>query len=141
MEDIKQLSSPKFILSELLLPYGFNITSVNDILESCIKGSSGNLFYADEYRIVIDRDIIILEKRVQSENLSAIRINQHDPYVTYGNVTISQNSGSNFPENLQDKNFCHVDADRLVYPLLLRKWELGDKFIPFGMKGFKKISD
>ena len=29
----------------------------------------------------------------------------------------------------------------MAFPLKIRKWENGDKFIPFGMKNFKKLSD
>jgi tRNA(Ile)-lysidine synthase len=34
-----------------------------------------------------------------------------------------------------------VDLDLLQFPLLLRRWQQGDWFIPFGMKGKKKLSD
>jgi tRNA(Ile)-lysidine synthase len=34
-----------------------------------------------------------------------------------------------------------IDADKLAFPLVLNKWQTGDKFKPLGMKGFKKISD
>ena len=34
-----------------------------------------------------------------------------------------------------------VDADRLQFPLTLRRWREGDWFIPFGMTGRKKVSD
>ena len=33
------------------------------------------------------------------------------------------------------------DFDKLRFPLLLRNWHKGDKFIPLGMKNFKKLSD
>lgn len=141
IEDIQKLSSPRFILSELLIPFGFNTTSVNDILECCQKSASGRFFYSEEYRIITDRELIILEKKQPSEHLNAVLINQQSVSVTYGNVTLLQSTASDFPENLQEKNFCHVDTNKLIYPLQLRKWELGDRFIPFGMIGFKKISD
>lgn len=34
-----------------------------------------------------------------------------------------------------------VDADALRFPLYLRTWQKGDRFVPLGMKGKKKIGD
>lgn len=39
------------------------------------------------------------------------------------------------------KSTLTVDRDLLRFPLLLRRWQAGDWFIPFGMKGRKKLSD
>src|SRR5690606_19488272 len=38
------------------------------------------------------------------------------------------------------ENVIFVDLDLLQYPLILRKWNEGDAFYPFGMTGKKKIS-
>lgn len=34
-----------------------------------------------------------------------------------------------------------LDADLLEFPLLGRRWEEGDRFMPLGMTGYKKVSD
>jgi len=34
-----------------------------------------------------------------------------------------------------------VDADRLTFPLTVRRWQPGDRFRPLGMAGTKKVSD
>jgi tRNA(Ile)-lysidine synthase len=34
-----------------------------------------------------------------------------------------------------------ADFDKITFPIILRQWQEGDWFIPFGMKGKKKISD
>lgn len=34
-----------------------------------------------------------------------------------------------------------LDAEKLAFPLILRSWQVGDKFVPLGMKGTKLISD
>ncbi len=36
---------------------------------------------------------------------------------------------------------CWLDADRVVWPLLVRTWQPGDRLQPFGMQGHKKVSD
>lgn len=35
----------------------------------------------------------------------------------------------------------YLDADLLQFPIKLRSWKDGDKFMPLGMQGFKKLSD
>ncbi|HOG42407.1 MAG TPA: tRNA lysidine(34) synthetase TilS, partial [Bacteroidales bacterium] len=35
----------------------------------------------------------------------------------------------------------YVDGRRLKFPLKCRRWKPADRFRPFGMKGFKKLSD
>ena len=42
---------------------------------------------------------------------------------------------------LKDKNIACLDADKVALPLEIRKWKKGDKFVPFGMNGQKKVSD
>jgi tRNA(Ile)-lysidine synthase len=34
-----------------------------------------------------------------------------------------------------------IDFDQLNFPLQLRPWQAGDRFIPLGMKNYKKVSD
>ena len=34
-----------------------------------------------------------------------------------------------------------MDADKLRFPFVLRRWRAGDWFVPFGMRGKKKVSD
>ena len=41
---------------------------------------------------------------------------------------------------IMKKNY-HMDADKLKYPLTVRRWQEGDWFIPYGMSGRKKVSD
>ena len=41
----------------------------------------------------------------------------------------------------QGENVALLDADKLKFPLRVRRWQEGDWFIPFGMSGRKKLSD
>ena len=42
---------------------------------------------------------------------------------------------------VRGKHQACVDASLLKYPLTLRRWQQGDRFYPFGMKGQKLVSD
>ena len=41
----------------------------------------------------------------------------------------------------RDRRVEFLDADRLEFPLILRSWQPGDRFIPLGMKGSRLVSD
>jgi len=63
-------------------------------------------------------------------------------------IKISDSSEKNILENFkknkfqEENNFYEIiSADELKEKLILRLWQNGDKFIPLGMKGVKKISD
>jgi tRNA(Ile)-lysidine synthase len=44
--------------------------------------------------------------------------------------------------NLQSQEWtAYLDADKLQYPLILRNFRPGDRFVPLGMAGHKKIKD
>ena len=40
-----------------------------------------------------------------------------------------------------DTNTAFLDGDLLPYPLTIRDFKAGDRFVPFGMKGHKKVKD
>ena len=39
------------------------------------------------------------------------------------------------------ENVALIDADKLRFPLHVRRWREGDWFVPLGMSGRKKLSD
>ncbi|PSR06242.1 MAG: hypothetical protein BRD49_01520 [Bacteroidetes bacterium SW_10_40_5] len=45
------------------------------------------------------------------------------------------------PTDLKDPSVAYVDLEELEFPLVIRPWQEGDRFVPFGMSHFKKLSD
>ena len=41
----------------------------------------------------------------------------------------------------RQKNTACLDAAKLTFPLTVRRWKQGDRFVPFGMNGMKTLSD
>lgn len=57
-------------------------------------------------------------------------------------VTVSRHTTWQFPQPKEEQGrVFYMDARAVVFPLTLRQWRLGDKMRPFGMRGFKKLSD
>lgn len=119
--------SPQAVLFELLHPLGFNSAQLNDIYRS-LDGESGRLFYSADYVVLRDRDCLLVRKREETEEV----------VWTLQQETVEVNAGFQVPK---DVHVACLDASKVKAPLVLRKWQAGDKFVPFGMRGFKKVRD
>jgi len=62
LEAVKKLEPKRLLLFNLLQPYGFNETTVNDLIASLDK-HSGRVFESLGYRLILDRENIILVKK------------------------------------------------------------------------------
>ncbi|MCZ4695262.1 tRNA lysidine(34) synthetase TilS [Ancylomarina euxinus] len=140
VSELKNLPANKSHLFELLKPYGFHSRDVANIIES-LDATSGKLFYSENYQLLRDREYLILiekEEKVAGEyelNKSGLSIEEELKL----ECRIFELS-SDFKFSTDPQVAC-FDADKLSFPLKLRKWQEGDVFHPIGMKGRKKISD
>jgi tRNA(Ile)-lysidine synthase len=128
---LQTLPSPESVLFELLKKYGFGRDCIQDIAR-VPQRQSGKEFHSPEYTLLKDRKQFFLLPREQKSEKNVYWIDRQD--------LIFEDFHKNF-EIIKDKNFAYFDADKLQFPLQVRKWEKGDKFIPFGMNGFQKLSD
>lgn len=140
VSDLKNLPANNSHLFELLKPYGFHFRDVANIIES-LDAISGKLFYSEKYQLLRDREYLVLtemeEKEYGEYDLSEnghIKINKK----SFHCEIFERIADFKFSTNPQIACF---DADKLSFPLILRKWQEGDVFHPIGMKGRKKISD
>ena len=136
---ILKLPDVTTVLYEFLSPYGFNAQVVQQVV-SHLNDTSGKKFYSSTYRLVKDRQNLILTKRTRDEKIS-IQIDEGRDIITYPLPLSIHYSDVNNVEINKNKNVLTIDADLVKFPLILRKWEEGDVFVPFGMKGMKKLSD
>jgi tRNA(Ile)-lysidine synthase len=138
IDELMHYPSPEFLLAELLLPYGFTGTVSTEIFES-LNGIAGKQFFSATHRLVKDRTCLLI---------SAIASTLPEQYVI---------EPGNYPEEMPLKmrfelcdwnykiptnpNIAVFDASQVTWPLLLRRWQKGDYFIPLGMNNMKKVSD
>ncbi|MDD4544806.1 MAG: tRNA lysidine(34) synthetase TilS [Bacteroidales bacterium] len=141
IEKIKNLNPQRIYLYEFLNEYNFNESTINSILESIYEKSSGKQFFSETHRIVKDREYLILTQN---------NIINNNEYHISDNLTSIKFPLSLEMEFLKDLSFIKIpktkdiamlDADKLEFPLILRKWKKGDYFYPYGLKGEKKISE
>lgn len=123
-----QMPALATVLFECLHPLGFNESQVDDIFHS-LQGQPGKRFAAQEWQVVKDRECLLLEPKDDAETVRPPRLEMRTVKLT--------------PDFIirPDRKTAYFDADKLTLPLSLRKVQTGDKFVPFGMKGQKKVSD
>jgi tRNA(Ile)-lysidine synthase len=128
-----------FLLEELM-EYGFSPSAVEDIKESLL-GQPGKVFYADNFQLIRDRDYLILssctEKSFTEVLISSPNSSIESPVSMEFNV-IEDLTSFKIPK---EESVGIFDLEKVIFPLLLRPWRKGDKFVPFGMEGHKKVSD
>jgi tRNA(Ile)-lysidine synthase len=126
------------ILFQLLKPYGFHKNEVAKILK---LEESGKIFYSHNFSAVLNRNELILSKINEDDVVTSILITEHESEIGFPLKLNLEKLAVNQIEFNFEKNISYIDADKIIWPLELRKWQYGDSFVPLGMKGRKKVSD
>ena len=113
---------PATMLHEWLRGYGFNAAQEQEMLE-IPNGTSGQLWTSSSHRLLHDRGRLLLRP---------IEFHTEPPVLT---VTTVPEMGEFSPM------IAYADADKLTLPLTVRKVRPNDRFVPFGMKGSRLLSD
>ncbi len=123
--------SPRALLFEILYPLGFNSAQADDVYRS-LDRQSGRKFFSNSWMVVRDRTHFLIKElsSLAEETMEEKPVIEEERFLYTTDFVIPRNK----------KTAC-FDADKLNYPLTLRKWQAGDRFSPFGMKGKKKVSD
>ena len=130
-----QLPNYSSYLYQWLKEFGF--TAWDDIYE-LVTSQSGKQVVAPYFRLIKDRDCLILSPLQSQENQQEFKIESVESKVKFPlNIVFSTVSKLGVASN----STIFVDQDKLVFPLTLRHWNKGDVFQPFGMEAkSKKVS-
>jgi len=139
IDALKRSPSPSSLLFEILTPLGFNPSVIEDITES-INANPGKQFLGERYRVIKDRDTFLVTPLPETEIANVYTV--EEDATSLNKPMMMQIRSLEMPVAIEkNKSTLTVDRDLLHFPLLLRRWQAGDWFIPFGMKGRKKLSD
>jgi tRNA(Ile)-lysidine synthase len=139
---IKHTAHNQFWLFELLQPYNFSGAVVAEIMQAMDK-QTGKRFYSATHELIKDRASLIVLPLQSGENTGEILIDEVHQWRLTAPVALQFEVLKN-TETLtinRDKNSATLALEKLQLPLTLRLWQEGDCFMPFGMKGMKKVSD
>ncbi|QIE58851.1 tRNA lysidine(34) synthetase TilS [Rasiella rasia] len=131
---ISELPNTNALLYELLNPFGF--TSWNDIF-SLLTAQTGKEVKSVSHRLLKNRNELLLTKIDENTGEKQFFIKKNEEIIS--NPIFLRFSPTEKIGNIENTTV-FVDMEKLTYPLTLRKWQQGDVFQPFGMKGKKKLS-
>ena len=115
------------LLFEWLRDYGFNEDQVHFIYEA-MNGQPGTAFFSSTHRVTVERDGLELTPICQ----------QNEALLELSYQQVEKDADFTIDHSQQ---VAQLDYDKLTFPLQIRKWKVGDRFHPLGMKGSKLLSD
>jgi tRNA(ile)-lysidine synthetase len=131
VEKLRDHPHRRFLLYELLSPYGFGDT---EILERFLRASTGRQLSSETHRLLSNRgQWLISPKEIDTETSYSIAEDTEE--LSYP-IALRIGSAKAIERGLAGTLF--LDRDKIQFPLHLRKRKEGDLFYPQGMGGKKK---
>ncbi len=146
----KELLNLKFgdtYLFEILKEYGFNSETISSLNRPEVH--SGSRFYSDSYTLLVHgKSLQVFPKGKENSFPTEGIIDINTQEILFGNSRIE----CKWMNLVQAKKLLStsgnkkgmsvfLDVEKMHFPLKVNSWKVGDSFVPFGMKGKKKLSD
>lgn len=142
-KDHKTLSKKKldqesdFVKFEILKKYGFN---QEEEISKIFTATNGSSFYSKGYQLIINRDeLIFIHKKAEKESTNEILLIEHFDF-SKNQIIINLENNIDDIDEINKTFEWDFDAEKLHFPLRLRRQEDGDEFFPSGFSGKKKVS-
>ncbi len=134
LKELLKLPNYKAYLFQWLKDYGF--TAWEDIY-NLVEAQSGKQIFSEHYCLLKDRDCLILSLKEEATANDVYTIDKNGSQV---NIPLKFEfcNVSNISES--NSNSIFVNEEKMLFPLVLRRWQEGDFFYPAGMLGKKKVS-
>ena len=138
VDALKKELLPETVLYEILSPLGFNAVQARNILRS-IDSDGCKRFYGKGWKVIKDRNKLLVTKINGSNDICTELPLNGKTALPYGKIETSCAAYDGCI--IKSKDTAMLDADTLALPLMVRNVKEGDRFVPFGMRGSKLVSD
>ena len=145
ISELEKYGSSEYIVFEWLKSYGFNGSQVRQILNA----DSGGIVHSEQgFDVLKDRTRLIVEKtdvafqsrlNVTSMPLKRIVVPEEGTYILDENSKFRVRKCAVYVS--KSPYIATLDADKVAFPLTVRRVEEGDWMVPYGMTGRKLLSD
>ncbi len=132
IEKLRTHPHRRFLLHELLSPYGF--TDVN-ALERFLQTSTGKYLASDTHRLLYNRGQWLISE-IHETPSPAFYLQETDQAIDFPIALSWKKVSQAEPSGAE---VIYIDKEKIQFPLCLRKRKEGDLFCPYGMGGQKKV--
>lgn len=137
---LSSCASAEAVLFEWLSAKGFNETQV--AIASQNKETETRRLESESHVLYFNRQRYVLMSRESLQECGVVLL-ERNKKATVGITELEISEAQGFPpkEKLISPFYAYINDDAIKFPLVIRRVVEGDRFMPFGMKGSKLVSD
>lgn len=137
---LRQMESLDTLLYEIISPYGFSSHQTGAVA-GLLDSTPGKYVLSGTHRILKDRKWLIISP-LHRHAAAILPVEEGDPEIRFehGMLRFTTTAFAEIGQLDQGPEVALLDAAAVRYPLLLRKWKVGDYFYPLGMRKKKKLA-
>lgn len=142
IECLQNQVAPQAVLFSILKEKGFTSAQATQIFSMLGEEKTGKIWKSDTYELLFDRGRILMERN-SVERKKQMRIPETGVYVYDDNATFEIKESEiteGFKVSKAADSVC-IDRRKVSFPLVVRPALNADRFVPFGMKQSKLVSD
>lgn len=128
--------APETLCYEWLRPYGFRSAQM-PVVKELLHAGSGRILSSETHRLIRDRDFLILTTATTAST-DIVAIAEAPFRIAVTGKTFTGRIHTDWDLKDACTTVAFMDADKISFPLLLRRWRTGDYFYPLGMEMKKK---
>lgn len=127
------------VVYEIIKDFGFTSHQVKEVI-TLLQSETGKYIQSLTHRIIKNRNWLIIAP-VQNTEAQNILIEEKNKKIVFetGELRIERLAISK-AQHAANSSIAMLDATKITFPLLLRKWKQGDYFYPLGMQKKKKLN-
>jgi len=132
---IKNIEFAATLLFDIFKDYGFNQADISDLLHS-LDSKEVKYFYSNSHRIIKDKKFIVLTELKYEAATDIYILNTKSKKITLSDnqyVRVILKPITKLSKMNKGNNYAYLDADKLTFPLVLRRRKEGDYFYPLGL--------
>jgi tRNA(Ile)-lysidine synthase len=141
LNELLKFAAHKTVLFEILIKEGIPKSLAADAI-NLLDSETGKSCKFLNITILRDRSKLIIDKNTSVSDHKSFIVEESDlsKLEAIGIFASIVDYNSNLQLN-KSGSYAYLDYEKVKFPLKIRSWQDGDRFRPFGMKNFRKLSD